>query len=164
MPSVQPDQLLFVLCVSGPRYQWSIMSAQPAGAAQQRTRQDRRDGPTGDIRGLARYDRKAANKEGLGIEVMTDKLDYLRSFDGMRWRRARWTRPPNNPEWDHDHCVACWAKFSDTIPGTFHEGYTTGPDHGPGIRNEWVCDECFFRLKEELRWTASEVRTPPNST
>lgn len=84
---------------------------------------------------------------------MTDNPVYLRAFEGMRWRRANWTRPLGNPQWDHDHCVACWAKFSDDIPGALCEGYSTGSGHDPGIRNEWVCNECFSRLAEELRWT-----------
>jgi hypothetical protein len=80
---------------------------------------------------------------------MTDKLDYLRALEGYGWRRAPWARPPNNPEWDHDHCVACWAKFSDNVPDAFRKGHT----HGVAPAEEWVCDECFSRLAKELRWT-----------
>ncbi|UPK31997.1 hypothetical protein IVB18_27145 [Bradyrhizobium sp. 186] len=88
---------------------------------------------------------------------MTDKLDYLRSFEGLKWRRSSWMRPPNNPRWDHDHRIACWAKLSDETPSPLREGYTTEIDHLPGLRNEWVCAECFSRLKEELRWTTTSA-------
>jgi hypothetical protein len=81
---------------------------------------------------------------------MTERLDYLDALKGLTWWRSTWTRP--KPEWDHDHCAACWAKFSDDIPNTQGEGYTTGPDYRHGARYEWVCEECFSRLKERMDW------------
>jgi hypothetical protein len=103
---------------------------------------------------------------------MTDKLDYLRSLEGVTWWRSAWTRPPHNPQWDHDHCAACWAKFSDGIPDTLREGYTTGPDYKLGARYEWLCEECLLKLKDELRWSVGGIAndepqstdTPANST
>jgi hypothetical protein len=67
--------------------------------------------------------------------------------------------PSQQSPMDHDHCVACWAKFSDSIPGTLHEGYMTGVDHPRGLRLDWVCDDCFSKLKEELQWTTGSARS-----
>ena len=83
---------------------------------------------------------------------MTDQYDHIRSLQGLTWWQSVWTRP--RAEWDHDHCSACWAKFSDGDGlDTLHEGYTTGDDYKHGARYEWVCDECFAKLKEKLSWS-----------
>ena len=39
-----------------------------------------------------------------------------------------------------------------------HEGFTTGDDYVHGARYEWICDECFAKLKDELGWTAGALR------
>jgi hypothetical protein len=33
---------------------------------------------------------------------------------GVPFLFRRWSS--DNPDWDHDRCVFCWAKFSDRIP------------------------------------------------
>jgi hypothetical protein len=53
------------------------------------------------------------------------------------------------------NCSVCWAKFSDIDgPDMLREGYTTGDNYAHGARYEWVCDECFAKLKDEMHWTA----------
>jgi hypothetical protein len=85
---------------------------------------------------------------------MTEKLDYLDALRGLTWWRSTWTRP--KPGWDHDHCAACWAKFSDSIADTLREGYATGPDYPLGAGYEWVCDECFSKLKDRMAWSVGD--------
>jgi len=41
-----------------------------------------------------------------------------------------------HPDWDHDHCAFCWAKFAVfEAPDIQHEAYTTADDF------HWVCAE-----------------------
>ena len=40
--------------------------------------------------------------------------------------RRLYREPRCNPEWDHDHCEFCWAKFMlGSNPDALHEGYCT---------------------------------------
>ena len=99
---------------------------------------------------------------------MTENHNYLAGLKDQTLWRSTWTRP--KPDWDHDHCAACWAKFSDVSDSSdLREGYTTGPNYLLGARYEWVCEECFSRLKDQMNWSVgispiSETRTPPKST
>ena len=66
--------------------------------------------------------------------------------------RRPYRRSPRNPEWDHDHCAFCSAKFTlQDIPDALHEGYTTVDDY------HWVCDDCFNDFRHRFRWL---VETP----
>jgi hypothetical protein len=57
-------------------------------------------------------------------------------------------------DWDHDHCAACWAKFTDREGSEGQtEGYATGPDYPKGAGYEWVCGQCFIDLKTEMEWS-----------
>lgn len=49
-------------------------------------------------------------------------------------------------EWDHDHCVFCWAKISEDEPGALRTGYTDEDDYW------WICEECFQDLKDIFAW------------
>lgn len=52
---------------------------------------------------------------------LTNQAEYLR---GVTLVRKNWGRP--KPDWGHDHCAFCWAKFADADgPEFLHEGYTT---------------------------------------
>ena len=63
------------------------------------------------------------------------------------------------PEWDHDHCIFCWAKLIDpslsdasrrmveSDSAILTAGYTSGPDGG-----EWVCPRCFDEFSERFEW------------
>jgi hypothetical protein len=57
----------------------------------------------------------------------------------------RWSS--DNPDWDHDHCAFCGAKFSNRIPDCLTEGYTTA-DH-----YHWICPDCFADFRERFEWT-----------
>jgi len=49
--------------------------------------------------------------------------------------------------WDHDHCEACWAKFTEyASPETLTEGYATTDNY------RWICPQCFQDLKDEMEW------------
>lgn len=57
-------------------------------------------------------------------------------------------------DWDHDHCVVCWAKFAEyDAPDIEHEGFTTCDDYEFGPRYHRVCEECFADLKDEMGWS-----------
>jgi len=75
---------------------------------------------------------------------------YLR---GVLWVRSRYTT--YSPRWDHDHCVACWAKFmeqDDPTEEIEHEGWTTTALYIHGARYEWVCLQCFADFREAMGW------------
>ena len=84
---------------------------------------------------------------------------YLR---GVRFQRKQY-RPPR-PDWDHDHCVACWAKFAEIPEGdepVQHDGYTTCADYQHGAEYDWVCPQCFADFKELMHWKeASDPHAP----
>lgn len=68
-----------------------------------------------------------------------------RYLAGVKLRRAKWNAP--RPEWDHDHCDFCWARFmSDPLPGVLQEGYTTEDGH------HWICPTCFNDFREHFGW------------
>jgi hypothetical protein len=78
---------------------------------------------------------------------------YLRGvrFQRMRYRAYR-------PGWDHDHCVACWAKFAEAdLPNEpiQREGHTTCSDYQHGAEYDWVCLECFELFKDAMGWTTA---------
>jgi hypothetical protein len=56
-----------------------------------------------------------------------------------------------NPNWDHDHCAFCQAKFSFLDrPDHLKEGYATEDDY------HWICPKCFHDFREEFGWTMKE--------
>ena len=105
-------------------------------------------------------------------EYKRDQLAELKSatFFKLRYRAA-------SADWDHDHCLGCWAKFvgpdytgEDEV---LHEGYVTYTEAEPvprrlmlpvgqtakdaipqpvdeGMVREWVCEACFEQFKTEL--------------
>ena len=95
------------------------------------------------------------------------KLSQLKRLDGLLFQLRKYEAPTK--EWDHDHCVGCWAKFSEVDrPDFLHEGYfTTVPDTEQPAGNEpgeeclreptpsgfalrWVCRECFEEFRDVL--------------
>jgi hypothetical protein len=64
---------------------------------------------------------------------------------GVVLKKRTWSRQA--PEWDHDHCAFCWAKFSDVDDvDALHEGYATSDmDH-------WVCTTCFADFRTHFQW------------
>jgi hypothetical protein len=83
------------------------------------------------------------------------RLSFLgRYMEGATFFRAAYTQP--SKEWDHDHCMGCWAKFAE--PGypeqVLHEGYNT--DDGPW----WLCEACFQDFRERFGWKLREEPRP----
>ena len=67
-------------------------------------------------------------------------------LQGVELERAEYSPP--RPEWDHDHCEFCWAKFMDTdSPDVLRVGYKTVGD------SHWICDACFADIKAQFKWT-----------
>jgi len=78
-----------------------------------------------------------------------EQVEHLRGQKLLRKQYRRYSEA-----WDHDHCSACNAKFSELDdPDHQHEGYTTGPDYPRGEGYEWVCVRCFDDLKDAMGWT-----------
>ena len=74
---------------------------------------------------------------------------YLQGV-ALVWRRYR--RPARNPNWDHDHCEFCGAKFMvEEHPDVLHEGYATLDDH------RWICERCFLDFKDRFGWSLVDV-------
>jgi hypothetical protein len=83
---------------------------------------------------------------------MTDwRLDNVSGMEGVRFRRKHYTRWSET--WDHDHCVACWAKFAEFDgPDILHEGYATCEDYKYGADYDWICPSCFADLRVGMSW------------
>lgn len=57
---------------------------------------------------------------------------------------------PYSPEWDHEHCEFCWAKFY--LDGeNLKEGYCTMPGNCREAR--WICPVCYADFKELFGWS-----------
>ena len=92
-----------------------------------------------------------------------DNVDMHR-VRGLRLQFRRYVRW--SEEWDHDHCVGCWATFSEyDAPNYQHEGYATTDDYPKGAMYEWVCQTCFNDLKDDVGWSAVEAgpSAPPTN-
>ena len=56
---------------------------------------------------------------------------------------------PFRPDWEHDHCEFCGAKFS-LEEGDLHRGFSTSDGY------HWVCPSCFQDFREEFGWDLDE--------
>jgi hypothetical protein len=68
--------------------------------------------------------------------------DYLKGVTLSRrsWRETR-------PQWDHDHCELCLAKFGDKrLPDALHDGFTTEDEY------RWICETCFNDFRGFYDW------------
>jgi hypothetical protein len=77
-----------------------------------------------------------------------------RYLSGVRliWKDYReWS-----PDWEHDHCAFCRAKFMnrDDVPDVLQAGYAA---QGAGPNGEddyhWVCAVCAREFTERFGWT-----------
>ncbi|HEY6025033.1 MAG TPA: hypothetical protein VIV34_12755 [Pseudolabrys sp.] len=62
---------------------------------------------------------------------------------------------PPSPEWDHDHCAACWTTLAaPRIIGVniIHEGYTTTSEFVCGADYAWICVPCFELFHAIMEW------------
>jgi len=71
-------------------------------------------------------------------------------IDNAKWARGAIVRfqkyTPPKPDWDHDHCEGCWAKFMEFGSSeALKEGYVTRD-------NRWICAECLRDLHEQMGW------------
>jgi hypothetical protein len=57
------------------------------------------------------------------------------------------------PDWQHDHCVGCWATLAEYEgAGYLKEGFAVTADYPKGENYEWVCPNCFEALKSQMGW------------
>jgi len=73
---------------------------------------------------------------------LTGQEKYLRGVT-LVWRRySRYS-----PDWDHDHCAFCWAKFIEPpAEDCLREGYCTEDAY------HWVCADCFADFRDRFEW------------
>ena len=72
-------------------------------------------------------------------------------LQGATLIRRAWRRPARNPNWDHDHCKFCWAKFiAEPQPDSLQEGYCTPDEY------HWICTTCFEDFKARFEWKVIE--------
>ena len=65
--------------------------------------------------------------------------------------RRQYRRPQRNPNWNHDHCEFCWAKFMDEdFPNVLREGYCTEDEY------RWICEQCFTDFREQFGWSINQ--------
>ena len=82
---------------------------------------------------------------------LTNQERYLMAAV-LHW--ATWKQ--TNPNWDHDHCEFCWAKFrEDANPDTLQAGYTTNDGH------RWICASCFEDFRDRFQF---HVEKPSDQT
>jgi len=73
---------------------------------------------------------------------LTGQKEYL---TGITLYRKSWKK--TRPDWDHDHCEFCFAKFMDQdLPNILRDGYTDEQEY------RWICDTCFNDFKEHFSW------------
>ncbi len=74
---------------------------------------------------------------------------YLAGVE-LVWRK--YGQYPKNPDWDHDHCEFCWAKFMvEDLPDVLHEGYCIVDQY------RWICKGCFDDFRERFRWRVTAL-------
>src|SRR5258708_2895533 len=107
-----------------------------------------------------------------GRDYALRSLGHLRGFV-FRWQR--WVQL--SPNWNHDHCHGCWARFLISHPASpedrvYNEGWVTlwpcgetatepirhgdmlripSPKPG-GFQLDWICAESFESDREELEF------------
>ena len=88
------------------------------------------------------------------MELQKDwRIDNCKHVRGERFHRKQYRAP--REDWDHDHCLACWATFADFEgPEILHEGYATLAESKWGADYHWICAQCFNDLHELMEWVA----------
>jgi Icc-related predicted phosphoesterase len=113
-------------------------------------------------------------KRGFLLEWHRDgRKENLRGFRSKVFRWDSWQQP--TPDWNHDHCMGCWATFAEPGPRSkepiLTEGWLTvyrmeEPTPRPEFlddsakfvpaplhhhyRKDWVCPKCFDLCQEEF--------------
>jgi hypothetical protein len=76
-------------------------------------------------------------------------------LQGVTLIHRAYHRHNKNPDWEHDHCAFCWAKFAcGDQPDVQHEGYSTEDDY------YWICGQCFNDFKTQFQWRIIEAAIP----
>ena len=60
-----------------------------------------------------------------------------------------------SPDWDHDHCAACFIKLTEPGIGdvnVVHSGYAIAEMPGHRAGYWWVCTLCFDDLSDTMEW------------
>jgi hypothetical protein len=79
---------------------------------------------------------------------LTGQEEFL---TGVTLERRVWQE--TRPDWDHDHCAFCGAKFAAIDePDILHEGWTTDDEY------YWICDACFADFREQFGWSTPQSR------
>jgi len=92
--------------------------------------------------------------DAAGTENVSDAADDWRLTNQDAYLRAatlflrRWFT--HRPEWDHDHCEFCRAKFSDEGPDALREGYCTTDGY------HWICEPCFNDFRDRFGWSVAD--------
>ncbi len=74
---------------------------------------------------------------------------------GVTLVRQPYCQYAKNPDWDHDHCEFCNAKFMATKEhGVLHSGYSTEDQY------RWICGACFEDFREEFEWKIASLKAP----
>lgn len=92
------------------------------------------------------------------LQHRIEEADYCL---GLTFLRKRWHRPSDNPDWDHDHCAACWARIWDrpeAEAGSFGEGYASVADARWPDDYHWLCPPCFAALRAPLDLKEQEAK------
>jgi hypothetical protein len=80
------------------------------------------------------------------------RVDNCKILKGVVLRRKKYSAP--RKDWDHDHCLACWAKLAEFDgPEILHEGYATTAESKWGADYHWICPTCFTELRDVMNWT-----------
>lgn len=85
------------------------------------------------------------------------RIVFVENLRGLTLELQPWVRW--SKAWDHDHCSACQAKFSEAAEDG-KIGYATRDDFPKGARYEWVCVTCFNELKDTMGWSAAAPEVP----
>jgi len=86
------------------------------------------------------------------LDVMADAADWRlaaqhKYLEGVALARRPYRPSRQNPNWDHDHCAFCWAKFMEgESSDLLHVGYCTLDEY------HWVCDICFNDFRPLFGW------------
>jgi hypothetical protein len=77
---------------------------------------------------------------------LTGQERYLKGKTLLK-RKYRCPRP----DWDHDHCEFCWAKFMEKAGAdVLQDGYVTEDNQ------HWICAQCFADFRNLFQWTVND--------
>ena len=91
-------------------------------------------------------------ESGTGDEWLYDKVWHWETYKIPR------------PDWDHDHCVDCSRRIAEADygdPKSLQAAYVTRfADEEGNPTYDWVCPDCFERLRDTFRWHLADESEP----